>query len=116
MGLSLGEGSLVQKGMSPHHSRSRCRPGLGMLADHPVLLARRAVVAGRRRLSLVERLDQGGDLEPQDLRVALLRDAAAHDSRSSRRRSGFQVRSRKPAAQDATGRDVGAIDRELERT
>ena len=50
---------------------------LGVLADDPVLLARRAVVA-RRRVVRVQRLDQRRDPEAQDLGIALLRDASAH--------------------------------------
>src|SRR5205085_3002951 len=60
---------------APAQPVERALAGLGMLADDPMLLARRAVVARRR---LEQRLDQGRDLETENLGIALLGDAAAH--------------------------------------
>src|SRR5205823_4080435 len=74
--LELGRGLLDPAGNeAPGQPVERALAGLGMLADDPMLLTWRAVVARRR---LEQRLDQGRDLETENLGIALLGDAAAH--------------------------------------
>ena len=81
MGFNFGRGFLDPAGNeAPGQPVERALAGLGMLADNPMLLARRAVVARRR---FEQRLDQGRDLETENLGIALLGDAAAHEGSSN---------------------------------
>jgi len=78
IGLFLGEVFLRPVGNeAPPQPVQPPLAGFGMLADDPVLLSRRAVVAWRHVCG-VQRLDQVGDPQAQDLGVALLGNAAAH--------------------------------------
>src|SRR6185295_12307001 len=60
---------------TPPQSVQAARASFGVLADHPVLLARRSVVA-RRRVASIEGLDQRGNLEPEDVGIGFLRNAS----------------------------------------
>src|SRR5205807_394757 len=60
----------------PGQAIKRARACLGVLTYDPVLLPRRTVVARRR---LEQRFHQGCDLETENLGIALLGDATAHE-------------------------------------
>jgi hypothetical protein len=93
---------------APDQPVERARPALGMLADDPMLLTGRAVVARRR---LKQRLDQHRDLETENLGIALLGDAATHgadvvgvgrDSKVRTRAKSKACLSRSSVAQEAS--------------